>query len=320
MSAHELAAPLRRPDHGRDARDGGRGAFARCSSASRSTCGSGSATRCRTSWKRDSACCRRSNSAARASSRVVVAHTRRESYAEGGRGHLSGRARHRQRDLPPRDARHDRSRAREARRPHRTRRARRDRPVGNGAGGRRPPRTRDWPIQARVRPRTTIPARPTSSTPAGVFQFAAAPIALQDTVIGTLQLAKALDEQYAQELSTISGTATLIASGDRIIASTLPADVSRSLTPETLRALPSSETVDLAGSEYAVKLLFQNGDTAVYALDSIAAVDARPDAGSPGRGGLTLRSVHSRWRDSRASGWRGRSRARSTRSRSRCRR
>ena len=44
-------------------------------------------------------------------------------------------------------------------------------------------------------------------------------------MIGTLQLAKALDRRYAQELSTLSGAATLIASGDEVIASTLPADL-----------------------------------------------------------------------------------------------
>ena len=131
-------------------------------------------------------------------------------------------------------------------------------------------RTRDWPIEARVRPAYDHSGSAYVSTPSGVFQFAAAPLALQDTVIGTLQLAKALDEHYAQELSTISGTATLIASGSRIVASTLPANLSASLTPDTLRALPSMSAIELAGSEYAVRLLFQNGETAVYALDSIA--------------------------------------------------
>jgi putative nucleotidyltransferase with HDIG domain len=135
-------------------------------------------------------------------------------------------------------------------------------------------RAGDWPVHARAAYDNSGSAY--VATPAGVFQFAAAPIALQDTVIGTLQLAQALDDQYAQELSAISGTATLIASGNRIIASTLPANVNQSLTQETLRGLPSNDTVDLAGSEYAVKQLFKNGDTAVYALDSIAAATRGP--------------------------------------------
>jgi putative nucleotidyltransferase with HDIG domain len=132
-------------------------------------------------------------------------------------------------------------------------------------------RTADWPLQARMRAAYDRSGSAYVSMPSGVFQFASAPLALQDTVIGTLQLAKALDDRYAQELSTLSGTATLIASGNRIIASTLPANLTQSLTPATLHALPASETIELAGSTYAVKLLFQNGDTAVYALDSIAA-------------------------------------------------
>jgi len=137
-------------------------------------------------------------------------------------------------------------------------------------------RTADWPLQERTRPAYDSSGSAYVTTPSGVFQFASAPLALQDTVIGTLQLAKALDAHYAQELSTISGTATLIASGNRIIASTLAANLSQSLTPDTLRTLPSRETIELAGSEYAVRLLFQNGDTAVYALDSIAASTRAP--------------------------------------------
>jgi putative nucleotidyltransferase with HDIG domain len=105
----------------------------------------------------------------------------------------------------------------------------------------------------------------------GVFQFASAPLALQDTMLGTLQLAKALDDRYAKELSTLSGAATVIASGDRVIASTLGLNAAQALAPATVRTLRSSAIVDLAGSEYAVKLLFQDGEAAVYALDSIGA-------------------------------------------------
>ena len=71
----------------------------------------------------------------------------------------------------------------------------------------------------------TITARAWVTLPSGVFQFASSPIALQDTEIGSLQLAKALDSRYAQELATLSGAATLIASNDTVIASTLPPDV-----------------------------------------------------------------------------------------------
>jgi len=132
-------------------------------------------------------------------------------------------------------------------------------------------RSADWPVQARVRAREDGSGAAYVTMPSGVFQFASSPLALQDTEIGSLQLAVALDGRYARELATLSGAATLIASGDTVIASTLPGDLVRGLTPAELRSLPSQDEVRLGSSEYAVKLLFQDGEAAVYALDSIGA-------------------------------------------------
>jgi putative nucleotidyltransferase with HDIG domain len=131
-------------------------------------------------------------------------------------------------------------------------------------------RATDWPKQARV------PARGDSaavyvSLPSGVFQVASAPLALQDAEIGVLQLGRALDERYAQELSALSGAATLIVSGDRIAASTLPEALGKAITPATLRTLASTPILQVDGAEYAVKQLFADGDARVYALDSINA-------------------------------------------------
>jgi putative nucleotidyltransferase with HDIG domain len=114
------------------------------------------------------------------------------------------------------------------------------------------------------------------SARSGVFQFASAPLALQDTEIGTLHLARALDEYYVRELSALSGASTLIVSGDTVVATTLDADVSRALAPSVLRDLPANRIVQLAGVEHAVKLLFANEGVAVYALDSIAASTQAP--------------------------------------------
>jgi putative nucleotidyltransferase with HDIG domain len=132
-------------------------------------------------------------------------------------------------------------------------------------------RSADWPLRARVRASHDGSGAAYVAMRSGVFQFASAPLALQDTEIGTLQIAKALDDRYAQELSALSGAATLIASGDKVIANTLPAGPSRSITPAILHALPSNENVQLGGNEYAVKLLFQDGEAKVYALDSVDA-------------------------------------------------
>ncbi len=136
----------------------------------------------------------------------------------------------------------------------------------------------DWPMNTIVQARHDGNGAAYVSMPTGVFQFASAPLALQDTVIGTLQLAKALDDRYAQELSTLSGAGTLIVSGDRVIASTLAAEPVQALTPTVIRALPANTVVRLGQSAYAVKLLFQDGEAAVYAVDSIVASTRGPMA------------------------------------------
>jgi putative nucleotidyltransferase with HDIG domain len=142
-----------------------------------------------------------------------------------------------------------------------------------GASGRR---NGDWPVGLRVRAEEDRSGLAYVSMPTGVFQFASTPLMLQETTIGSLQLARALDERYAKELSSLSGTATLITSGDAVIASTLPNEVTRILRPELVRLLPRAQIVELGGSEYAVKLLFEEGAAKVYAVDSIAASTRLP--------------------------------------------
>jgi HD-GYP domain-containing protein (c-di-GMP phosphodiesterase class II) len=134
----------------------------------------------------------------------------------------------------------------------------------------------DWPVEAPVRATRTDSGTEYVSMDAGVFQFASAPLELRNTSFGTLQLAKALDGRYAEELSRLSGAATLIASREKTVATTLPPHLAASLTSESLRTLASNPIVTLAGSEYAVKLLFSDGDAEVYALDSIAASTRLP--------------------------------------------
>jgi len=108
----------------------------------------------------------------------------------------------------------------------------------------------------------------------GVFQFASAPVALQDTVIGTLQLAKALDARYAEELSALSGAATLVLSNDKVIATTLTPQIAGQLAPALGRL--TGGTLPLGKDEYAVQQLFEEGDAAVFAIDSIGASTSLP--------------------------------------------
>ena len=133
----------------------------------------------------------------------------------------------------------------------------------------------DWPAEG-VRPwLSTDAAGEFVALPGAVFRFAAAPLVVQDgqnTVLGELQLATALDADYAAELSALSGAGTVIVSHGGVVASTLPAAATRGLSAATLAVLGSSDdSLVLDGEHYAVKLLFRHGSAAVYTLDSIDA-------------------------------------------------
>jgi putative nucleotidyltransferase with HDIG domain len=105
--------------------------------------------------------------------------------------------------------------------------------------------------------------------PNGVFRVASAQLKFEPAVIGYLQLGSALDAEYAAQLSSLSGTATVITARDTIVAGTLKIGAMRALTPATITALPGTETIDLHGEQYAVRKLLRHGDVYVYALASI---------------------------------------------------
>ncbi len=127
------------------------------------------------------------------------------------------------------------------------------------------------------------------TSPSGVFRIASVPVTLQGTQIGTLRLASAFDERYARELSDLSGARTLIVSGDRVVASTLPSAPGMAITPAKLRAMADQETVVLDDAQYAVRRLADHGVAQVYVLDSIDA-SSRPAVRSALRtmGGIAL--------------------------------
>ena len=141
-----------------------------------------------------------------------------------------------------------------------------------GVSGRR---AGEWPADARVSAAPDGSNATFVTIPAGVFRIASVPVSLQGTELGTLRLANALDERYALELSDLSRAQTLIVSGDRVIASTLPPAPMMALTPQIIRAMVGLDVVTLGDSEYAVKRLVQEGAAQVYVLDSIDA-SARP--------------------------------------------
>jgi len=122
---------------------------------------------------------------------------------------------------------------------------------------------------------------------AGVYRVASAPIALHDVELGRLQLATALDEDYARELSELSGAPMVIASSRSIVASTLNAEARRALKTDLLERRTEPFTLQLGRETYAAQLLFQAGDAAVYSLDSIDA-SASPALAAVGRSALMI--------------------------------
>jgi putative nucleotidyltransferase with HDIG domain len=108
----------------------------------------------------------------------------------------------------------------------------------------------------------------------GAYRLASADVGLQDTILGRLQLATALDKEYARELSHLSGASTLIATSGSVLTTTLPPAVAASLTSEVLQNLSTIRVARLGQTEYAVRELLQEPDAGVYVLDSIDAAAA----------------------------------------------
>jgi len=129
----------------------------------------------------------------------------------------------------------------------------------------------EWPLNNVVRPTVDDEGNAYVAMTSGVFQFASAPVALQENWIGTLQVAKALDARYAQELSSLSGAATLVISNQSVSAATIDPAIAEAISKQLRLGPPAGLTLTANRVEYAVKLLFQRGDAAVYAVDSIGA-------------------------------------------------
>jgi putative nucleotidyltransferase with HDIG domain len=158
-------------------------------------------------------------------------------------------------------------------------------------------RRADWP---RVMKGGSAAADDFSVLPGGVFRIASAPLVVEK-VVGYLQLGFALDTEYATQLTSLSGAGTIIATPTSVVASTLPIDPTRALTPAVLASLPESDTVDLHGEQYAVRKLLQHGDVSIYALDSIdrsaatILMDTLSALGLIALGALGLAWFASRW-------------------------
>jgi putative nucleotidyltransferase with HDIG domain len=133
-------------------------------------------------------------------------------------------------------------------------------------------RAGEWPAYARVTaPRQTTGPSFVTTPSGGVFRLASVTIVLQDAELGTLSLASALDQGYADEIADLFKAQTVILSNSRLLASTLPPGPLTALKPEILRDMQDHGVLWLGDSEYAVQPLLDGGDPQVYVLDSINA-------------------------------------------------
>ena len=138
-----------------------------------------------------------------------------------------------------------------------------------GIAGRR---ADEWPAYSRVVAARQVTGSSILTTPSGsVFRVASVPIVLQGTPLGTLSQGSALDQRYANEIANLFEAQTVILSGDRVVASTLPSGPGMAIRPDVIRDNAGHDGLSLADSKYAVQLLLDEGGVQVYVLDSINA-------------------------------------------------
>jgi putative nucleotidyltransferase with HDIG domain len=102
-----------------------------------------------------------------------------------------------------------------------------------------------------------------------VFRLVAVPLRLPDAKIGTLYLAKNLDNAYAKQLSTLSSTEIAILADGIMIATTLRDKAARAFESAVAAGQRQSDTVVLDDESYAYRRLVAYGGTTFYALGSI---------------------------------------------------
>jgi putative nucleotidyltransferase with HDIG domain len=131
------------------------------------------------------------------------------------------------------------------------------------------PAKADWPAGARVNLRVQKDGAPVETVVirnGHPYVATAVPLVLGRDVIGEFFWASPLDDAYAVNLSGEARADIAILLDGRVIASSTPAALRRSL--ESV-ALPLSGTIQLAGDEFVVQRLSSVDTLSVYALDSV---------------------------------------------------
>jgi putative nucleotidyltransferase with HDIG domain len=134
--------------------------------------------------------------------------------------------------------------------------------------------------------------------PAGAFRASGARLRLHDRDVGTLVLATSLDNAYAEILSGLSRTGIVITVDRKVVARTVPEEVTRDLVASDGEP---GDTRQLNGEEYGIRTLLSSGPVRIYSLTSIdaAASEATSKAlgaiGTVAIGGFVLAAFGSLW-------------------------
>jgi putative nucleotidyltransferase with HDIG domain len=127
-----------------------------------------------------------------------------------------------------------------------------------------------WPLGHRpdLGPRTEPTFQTVVALPTRAFRVSGTSLTLGDRDVGTLAFARALDADYARELSALSRAGIVIAVDGEVTATTVSEAVTRALVDDSA---DTGETRSLAGEEYAVATLLASGPARIYTLSSIDA-------------------------------------------------
>jgi putative nucleotidyltransferase with HDIG domain len=110
-----------------------------------------------------------------------------------------------------------------------------------------------------------------SQLPSGAFRVIGVPLQFGDTVIGSLELGRAIDAAYAHELAAlVHGDSAILINGS-VVASTLPASAAAELATAApvVDQTSSLVVVQLAGQSYALRHMYDTAPARFFTLASI---------------------------------------------------
>ena len=134
------------------------------------------------------------------------------------------------------------------------------------------PRRAAWPPDQPMHgtPGASPPRQPEEfiPRPSALFRASGVSLTAVNPEIGFVYVVTALDDTYAQQLTSLVRTPVTIMRGGDVLASALSASERSALLREGIE-LPIDGTIDLADEPYAVRRLTQTGPISFYGIESL---------------------------------------------------